>query len=304
VDGSRLASHFGVILSDFSSEKLVCGDLFKASLVQSLDFASIKDMTSQLGALLESPFLALGTGSKILFDFSLLRTLLFPFFALLFLFFFIFGLALSYQEFFLGLLPTLPRYFEGGFWGSAFEWLLSLSSWILSFLLVFFASSLITLLLAFPFLSYFLERFVEKVLERRNLSVANEVRFFASLRRGLIDEARKTILLLGFAALLFLGGFFPPLFPLVLLGGLFVSGFEIQELPLNLLGIPFPERIRYAFRYWGETLSLGAYFALFSLLPLAGILFLPIGYFMSVEWRAKRTNRYSGKEAAPAQVAS
>jgi len=173
------------------------------------------------------------------------------------------------------------------------EWMETLASWI-GFIFTIFISAFLALLVALALGGIFIEGVIEHVLQERGLLSEKPFSlsgFSVSIIRSLRDDLFRIICFTFLSILFFIFGLIPPLALLPLLFGLFTLGYNLIDLPLALLEIPFKKRLRLAKQVWLELLALGGIFALLLLIPLAGIIFLPIAYLVAVErlavWNAK-----------------
>ena len=147
-------------------------------------------------------------------------------------------------------------------------------------------SALLALLVMSALGSVFIESFIEEVFKRHHIELPKHPTVSSLIRgiwRGVRDDLRL-IIYIGFCALLVLAaGLVPILFFLPPLFAAFLSGYNLFDLPLALLEIPFKERRRIAAAHWIEVVSLGAVFLLILVIPLGAVLFLPAAYYVAVE---------------------
>ncbi|MCB0337474.1 MAG: hypothetical protein KDD62_14255, partial [Bdellovibrionales bacterium] len=106
---------------------------------------------------------------------------------------------------------------------------------------------------------------------------------FESLRFAIIDNVKRLFYIASISLLIFILGWFPPFLLLVLFLSFLVAGFDGMDLPLQLRGLTIRERLRFARVHWTTTLILGCCYSMTLVVPLLGIVALPLSYFVAVE---------------------
>lgn len=189
-------------------------------------------------------------------------------------------------------LPEIGFSFLPNFLASVLDGIVSFFSGLIATLISIFAATFLSFLVVLGLGSFFIELFIEKVLESRGMKSKLEIAFLPSLIRGLKDDFSKTIILLVISILLLIAGFIPILVPFVFLFGAFIVGFEILELPLLLLNQPLGQRIKASIKIWPKTLMIGLIFSIIAFVPFLALLLMPIGYVIAID-QIKEDKLYS-----------
>jgi len=134
--------------------------------------------------------------------------------------------------------------------------------------------------------SFFLEKLMTILLEEKNLKIPQYLTLKGVLLafiRSLKDELKRALILAFVGMILIFFGFMPLFYPVVLLGGAFLLGYNILDPPLALLEIPWRLRWQLARRHWAAVIVLGAVFSPFLFIPLGGIMVLPAASQVAIE---------------------
>ena len=157
-------------------------------------------------------------------------------------------------------------------------------SWIL-FLVNVFLSGIAALLLISIVGSFFLEQIVIEILTARGLSSGTDDPSWAkSLVRGVVDDLWRLVYVSLIVLLGFVSGLFPLLVFVPIVAGAFLLGFDLLDLPLKLCEKPFKTRWRIAREHWLELIILGGYFSVTLLVPILGVLLLPVAYLVAIDF--------------------
>jgi uncharacterized protein involved in cysteine biosynthesis len=129
----------------------------------------------------------------------------------------------------------------------------------------------------------FIENFIAEVLKRLGYEVVELRGIITSTMRAL----RETLLRLSYGTGLFIVAFACGFIPLLALAPLicaaFFVGFDLIDLPLTLRGMQFRERWHFGRAHLIEVLGLGACFMAIMIIPLGGLLFFPVAYYVAAE---------------------
>ncbi len=162
--------------------------------------------------------------------------------------------------------------------GTASGWLAQIIAY--GFVLVnFLLSGILSLVVVIAFCGFFVEEFVAVILVEKGLKQETPFTFsffIESTIRGLFDGIKRVLSLGIFGVILFIAGFFPPLYIPALLIGAWLVGVDLLDMPLRLLEIPFRERFKALKAHKLECLAFGAYFSAILIIPFAGIFLLPL----------------------------
>ena len=164
-------------------------------------------------------------------------------------------------------------------------WLFTFTKWGLVFVNIF-TSALLAVLAIYIFGSFFLENFVEYLLIEQNLLENASVSIRSILRsclRGLLDSTMVMLCLLLLGVFTLVLSFIPLLYVIPLILGGFSLGYNIVDLPLSLLEVPFRRRIKMAWSHKSEITVIGLLFSAIMLIPFAGILMLPPVTYVGVQ---------------------
>lgn len=237
-----------------------------------------------LSSIVSLPFQYISAFFRIISDFKLLLWCIIPY--LLGIISFLIFLFLSYDyrtEIAAFVLPSsLVNY------GTIFAWALFVLNWFVSAVLSIF----VMLILG----GFFIENFIDEALRKKGLHAppsSGMAAYLNSLFRGLKDSLLRSLVYGILALLIFTFSFFPPLAFLVLLFAAFAIGYDLLDMPLSLLGFRAGSRLKLIMDHKLEALVLGALFSALMLVPLGGIIFLPLAYMVAVdkvaEWEPQTT---------------
>jgi CysZ protein len=170
------------------------------------------------------------------------------------------------------------------------NWIGTAAAWGL-FLINIFISALLAVVAALTLGAFYIESFIAELLNRKALLAEGQesiVKMISSTLRSLKDDVLRLIYILIFTILIMISGFFPPLAAIPVALGCFLIGLDIIDLPLVLLEIPFKDRWSLAKQHFVEITATGAVFSLILFIPLGGIFFMPVAYYVGVtkvaEW--------------------
>jgi len=166
----------------------------------------------------------------------------------------------------------------GGWLSAALEWVAA----ILGVLLATILSLLTVLLLA----GVFLEELVEVLLATRGLRPEEPETLSAiagAFARAIRDDLIRLGCILGLTLLAILMSLIPPLLVLPAIIGFFLVGWDIVDLPLALMRVPFRERWRVVRGHAAQVVVLGAVMSLFLIIPFGGIVMAPLMYVLGVD---------------------
>ncbi|MDC0358814.1 EI24 domain-containing protein [Oligoflexia bacterium] len=168
--------------------------------------------------------------------------------------------------------------------GSSSGWLATSVAWGFVFVNML-TSGIVAILVITLLCSWFMECLIEVALKRYGLLGEDDrslLTIVKSVVRSLRDEGIRLIYICIILLVAFVVSFFPPLYliPIILTG--FMVGFDIIDLPLALLEMPFKERWRVIRRHKLQTCAFGGIFSISLLIPLGAILLLPIAYYAAV----------------------
>ena len=168
---------------------------------------------------------------------------------------------------------------------SAPHWVLTILSWGFV-LLSIIISGVLSLFVSSAVNGFIIEEFIDELLLRKKLKA--EVPFSITLLiratlRGLVDSGRRLLLVIVVLLLIFVAGLFLPLYIFSLVFSALLIGADLFYLPLTLLNIPFRSRIEILKSHKWDLFLFGGFFSLILLIPLGGILFLPVMYGLAVD---------------------
>lgn len=174
-----------------------------------------------------------------------------------------------------------------------------LFSWLTLLVSIIF-SALLSLVAVFAFAEYYLEKLIDHALHSSGLNPAadrSRTRLQA-LWHGVIYALKRLLIYTGLTALIFILSFFPPLAALVFLLTAIRVGLDIIELPLERLGLS-SNKSAIITPHITEIFLLGVVFMCLMLIPLGGVLFLPVAYLVAVGC----ISRWTGGSASQSQTA-
>jgi uncharacterized protein involved in cysteine biosynthesis len=158
-------------------------------------------------------------------------------------------------------------------------------SWVVLILGIFICAILaVGAMLVFG--GIFIENFIEEAFNKHGVPSLQEKGISAYLKsvlRGLRDGLLRLVVYGTISLLALSTSFVPPLSLFFTLLGGFTLGVDLFELPLSLLGHRFSERVKLVFSHKLEAFSLGMFFSLFLIVPLGGVIFLPLAYLVAVK---------------------
>jgi len=210
----------------------------------------------------------------ILVDWKLLSLCIIPNLIGIVCFFLFLGLAFGYREEVASLLVSDPE-----------SWLHLIVAWLIFFINVF-VSGIVAIICAITLGAFFIESFIERVLKQHNIGLpehASLVSFAKSILRGLRDDAIRVVYVGIFMIVMLICGLFPLLYFIPPVIAALLVGYSLLDLPLALMEIRFKDRWGIAKAHLLEVLALGALFSLILLIPLGGILFLPVAYHVAIQ---------------------
>ena len=184
------------------------------------------------------------------------------------------GLSFSYKE-------NFAEWIVGGY----ASWLVVSFEW-LSFLIGILLSGVIGILCMLLLGGFFIECLIENVLRKRgfNLPEHESIKILIrSVTRGLRDDVVRLIYIVFLIVISIICGFIPVLFFIPPILAAFLVGFDLIDLPLTLLEHRFRDRWIFIKQNLLEVVALGAVFSVIMLVPLGGIVFLPVAYVVAVE---------------------
>lgn len=156
---------------------------------------------------------------------------------------------------------------------------------VIAFLLEIVIAAIIALLVTLVLADIFIESFVIKVFKKLGSSIDLEPRgtsFVGGVLWALADNLKRLLYLGLISIVLFVFAWFPPLLVVVLFLSFFLAGLDSLDLPLQLKGLSFPERLAFARKQPLVTVVLGACYLALLMIPVLGLLSLPLAYFVAV----------------------
>lgn len=145
----------------------------------------------------------------------------------------------------------------------------------------------------------FIEKLLIKLMAKRGwLSESTETNMLSAMRRGVIDETFKMLLLIAISIILLPLGFIPVLGFIAFVLGFFLIGYELIDLPLMLLGYRFRERWKMNCQQFVPVTAIGFWYSWLLFIPFTGVIFLPPFYVATLDVISKMRGVAAGGGAS------
>jgi uncharacterized protein involved in cysteine biosynthesis len=164
-------------------------------------------------------------------------------------------------------------------------WSATLISFIVLLLSIPF-SGMVSFVVTLALSSFFIEEFVDTLLIRQGYkrpTASGTLPIIKSILRGLVDSIQQLVFLSILSGVLLLTGLVPFFTLPILFVTAFITGANLVDTPLTLLGYRFSDRWQWALHHKCWCLLIGTILMLAMIIPLGATIMLPILLLVSVE---------------------
>ncbi|MGI6524198.1 MAG: EI24 domain-containing protein [Bdellovibrionota bacterium] len=166
------------------------------------------------------------------------------------------------------------------------SWWYQILSW-LAVVISFFISTLISIVVILLIAETFIEFFLTKAFPLYGFTFPDTPFSLKALTTSTLaalgNDFKRIIMIIILTVITIICSFIPILLFIPPIITAFLAGFDLFNLSLNILEMPFKERRRLIRTHLIEVISLGATLLLFLLIPLGGILFFPAAYLVALK---------------------
>jgi uncharacterized protein involved in cysteine biosynthesis len=168
--------------------------------------------------------------------------------------------------------------------GDTYNWLEVVLSWIL-FFVNFFTSGVIALIVSSLLGGVFIEAFIEESLKINGMQLNQPfsmARLARTIKRSAKEGLVRLLILCVVMGCFLIAMIFPPASILAIFLSAALLGFDIFDLPASMLDHPLSFRTHLARSYPLTYLGLGGLMTLALAVPLGGVIFMPVAYYLAV----------------------
>jgi len=153
----------------------------------------------------------------------------------------------------------------------------------LSYPIILFLSSIISIVVVLLFAETFIEYFLRQACKAYQFPCPDSPFSIKDIFISFKGDILRILFIVGLTLLTFFCSLFPLLLFIPPIVAVFLAGLDLISLPLSIFEIPFKRRLKLAIYHFIETLSLGATLILFLMIPLGGFIFLPAAYLLALK---------------------
>jgi uncharacterized protein involved in cysteine biosynthesis len=165
----------------------------------------------------------------------------------------------------------------------------SWSAALISFVILFLSiplSGIVSFVITLALSSFFIEEFVDTLLIRQGVkspTASGTLPIIKSILRGLVDSIKQLVFLSILSGVLLLTGLVPFFTLSILFVTAIITGANLVDTPLTLLGYRFSDRWQWALHHKCWCILIGTILMLAMIIPLGATIMFPILLLVSVE---------------------